>query len=249
MTQIHLSPLNDTFFTVAPSEALLLWDMRTTHLQGRLNLTPLPPTQIGQTTDSSSSAVAAFDPQGLVFAVATGSRYIRLYDARNWERGAFTTFEFTGLDQNSSTGVWTGLRFSPDGKEILIVTSAPPQSESSPCPVGFVIDSFDGNIKNILEQSNQDAFGLGLSFFPNSIQYTPDSKYILGGRSDGRISVWNRTSVNPIGSSSSASASITNFPVYNSIEGISRDPVQALQFNPKYAMVAATGEASAVFYL
>ena len=82
-------------------------------MQGRLNF---------QGVDTGA-ALGAFDPQGLVFAVATGSKYLRLYDARNWERGAFTTFELTNPESSSgSTGTWSNLQFSPDGKEILIGT-------------------------------------------------------------------------------------------------------------------------------
>ena len=100
----------------------------------------------------SASALAAFDPQGLVFAVATGSKYLRLYDARNWERGAFSTFELSpSSNSNNSTVSWSNLQFSPDGKEILITlnSSSEPSSTS-----GIILDSFDGIVKGSLESSS-----------------------------------------------------------------------------------------------
>ena len=212
VTQLALSPLNDTFLSVAPSESLCLWDLRTAHLQGRLNFSP---------ETSVPQAAVAFDPQGLIFAVATGLKYLRLYDARNWERGAFSTFELANSSDSSSTsavGKWNNLQFSPDGKEILIGTGLD-------TTVAIILDSFDGNVKGTLEPTEPVNF--------NSFTYTPDSKFIIGGRVDGQLDVW--TSANPK-------------PVVETIEGVSREPISSLAFNPKFSMLASVGDGT-VFYI
>ncbi len=193
---------------MAPSESLCLWDLRTAHLQGRLNFTP-------ETVEPQ--ALAAFDPQGLIFAVSTGSKHLRLYDARNWERGAFTTFELSGTD-SPSTGKWNCLQFSPDGKELLIGTGL-----ETTCAI--VLDSFDGNVKTTLEAPQSSAY--------NDLTYTPDSKFIIGARSDGQLDVWTPAS---------------SKPVVETIEGISSQPISALAFNPKFAMLATVGDGT-VFYI
>jgi COMPASS component SWD2 len=213
VTQLALSPLNDTFLSVAPSESLCLWDLRTAHLQGRLNLSP---------SLDDPQALAAFDPQGLIFAVASGSKYLRLYDARNWDRGAFTTFEIASSDSDSASpikqGHWNNLQFSPDGKEILIGTGLL-------TTIGIVLDSFDGNVKGTIESPDSVHF--------NDLAYTSDSKFVLGARSDGQLNVW-----------------IPSNPktIVETIEGISKEPIYGLAFNPKFAMLAAVGDGT-VFYI
>lgn len=200
-------------------------------MQGRLNF---------QGADTGA-ALAAFDPQGLIFAVATGSKYLRLYDARNWERGAFTTFELTNPESSSgSTGTWSNLQFSPDGKEILIGTSS--SSLNNPSTSAFLLDSFDGNVKGTLELS----LNSNPNVLVNCFQYTPDSKFIIGGRSDGQIDVWNTTD-NKITNGSNSNLNVSR-PIVDTIEGVSKDPIRALAFNPKLAMLATVGDGT-VFYI
>lgn len=181
-------------------------------MQGRLDLANTP----------EQNGLAAFDPQGLVFAVATGSKFIRLYDARNWDRGAFTTFQISNPESSSdSTGIWNNLQFSPDGKEILIGTSLGSTS-------GIVLDSFDGSLKGTLESPS------GSGGCP--LIYSPDSKFIIGGRSeDGQLDVW---TVEKFGN-----------PIVEAIEGISREPIRELAFNPKYAMLSTVNNEGTVFHL
>lgn len=198
-------------------------------MQGKLALSP------------DSSALAAFDPQGLVFAVATQSRYLRLYDARNWDRGAFAVFELTG-PQASSSGTWSGLQFSPDGKEILVTTSLSPQAGAS-CPVAYLIDSFDGNIKSVLEQPSQQAVSSGIRYTTPEFTFTPDSRFILGGRSDGAVSVWAREKA------TNSNLDVPHLPIVEAIEGVSKTaPIRDVAFNPKFALMATAGE-STCFYI
>lgn len=64
---------------------------------------------------------AAFDPDGLIFAAGINSECVKLYDLRSFDKGPFATFK---LATTESQGVeWTSLRFSPDGKTILICTN------------------------------------------------------------------------------------------------------------------------------
>ena len=188
-------------------------------MQGRLTLT--------DNNVKSASALAAFDPQGLVFAVATGSKYLRLYDARNWERGAFSTFELSPSNNSNNSAVsWSNLQFSPDGKEILITlnSSSEPSSTS-----GIILDSFDGIVKGSLESSSPESYA-------NLLSFTPDSKYIFGARpADGQLNIWD--------------AKERKF-IVDGVEGINRDPICAVAFNPKFAMLAAiTQDNSTVFYI
>lgn len=185
-------------------------------MQGRLNFS----------ASVEKSAFAAFDPQGLIFAVATGSKYIRLYDARNWERGAFNTFELNNTDSSASTGKWNNFQFSPDGKELLIGTGLTGT-------VGVVLDSFDGIVKRTLDSALTYSSSNSTTTTYTTLSYTPDSKFIIGGRSDGQIDLWSPKDPKP---------------VIETIEGISKDPINCLAFNPKMAMLATVGDGT-VFYI
>ena len=52
--------------------------------------------------------VAAFDPEGLIFAVGINSECVKLYDLRSFDKGPFSSFKFTGT--NISAYIITKLR-------------------------------------------------------------------------------------------------------------------------------------------
>ena len=71
---------------------------------------------------------------------------------------------------------WTGLKFSPDGKTILISTNG---------SMIRLIDAFNGNsLQTFTGHSNSKAIPLEASF-------SPDSQYVLSGATDGRVHIWN----------------------------------------------------------
>jgi hypothetical protein len=67
-----------------------LWDLRTPTCQAVLN-TPAPP-------------VAAFDEQGLVFAVGVDSGVLKLYDAAQYSKGPFQTFVVGPVGSSGARG-------------------------------------------------------------------------------------------------------------------------------------------------
>ena len=64
--------------------------------------------------------VCSFDPEGLIFAAGVNSEMVKLYDLRSFDKGPFATFKM----QYDWICEWTGLKFSSDGKLILISTKA-----------------------------------------------------------------------------------------------------------------------------
>ena len=97
--------------------------------------------------------VAAFDPDGLIFAAGINSESVKLYDLRSFDKGPFSSFKLQGeqkcsqlieisinnnyslFSADSKEIEWTGLKFSPDGKSILISTNG---------SVIKLIDSYNG---------------------------------------------------------------------------------------------------------
>ena len=71
---------------------------------------------------------------------------------------------------------WTGLKFSPDGKTILISTNG---------SMIRLIDAFSGN-------SLQTFTGhMNTKNIPLEASFSPDSQYVLSGSTDGRVHIWN----------------------------------------------------------
>lgn len=86
-------------------KTLRLWDSRTALCLGVMQ--------------TSSSPIAAYDPEGLIFAAGVNSESVKLYDMRSFGKGPFATFTVNG-DRDCD---WTGMKFSKDGKKILISTN------------------------------------------------------------------------------------------------------------------------------
>lgn len=71
---------------------------------------------------------------------------------------------------------WTGLKFSPDGKTILISTNG---------SMIRLIDAFSGsNLQTFTGHLNSKGIPLEASF-------SPDSQFVISGSTDGRIHIWN----------------------------------------------------------
>lgn len=98
--------------------------------------------------------VSAFDPEGLIFAAGVNSESIKLYDLRSFDKGPFVTFL---LNQEKECD-WTGLKFSKDGKTILISTNG---------SIVRLIDAFHGTPLQTFtgEWNTQNLFSFNDNFF------------------------------------------------------------------------------------
>ena len=104
--------------------------------------------------------------------------------------------------------VWTGPKFSPDGKTILISTNG---------SLIRLIDAFSGaTLQTFTGHLNSKGLPLEASF-------SPDSQFVISGSTDGRIHIWNAENG-------------TKVCVLN---GDHSGPVQCVQFNPKYMLMAS----------
>ncbi|PKI78087.1 protein ANTHESIS POMOTING FACTOR 1 isoform X2 [Punica granatum] len=155
VVSLSLCPRSECFVSGSLDRTVLLWDQRAEKCQGLLRVQGRPTT--------------AYDDQGLVFAVAFGG-YIRMFDARNYEKGPFEIFSVGG-DLSDANAV----KFSNDGRLMLLTTMD-----------GHihVLDSFRGtqlctyNVKPV--SSN---FTLEASF-------SPEGMFVISGSGDGSVYAW-----------------------------------------------------------
>nr|AAQ97998.1 CG17293-PA-like protein [Danio rerio] len=158
---LSMSPVDDTFISGSLDKTIRLWDLRSPNCQGLMHLQGKP--------------VCSFDPEGLIFAAGVNSEMVKLYDLRSFDKGPFATFKL----QYERTCEWTGLKFSNDGKLILVSTNGGTLRVLDAFK-GAVLHSFGGynNSKGVILEAS----------------FTPDSQFIMIGSEDGKIHVWNAES-------------------------------------------------------
>uniref|UniRef100_A0A1I7YCY5 WD_REPEATS_REGION domain-containing protein n=1 Tax=Steinernema glaseri TaxID=37863 RepID=A0A1I7YCY5_9BILA len=151
-----MSPVDDTFLSGSLDKTIRLWDLRSQNCQGLMQVPSRP--------------IAAFDPEGLIFAAGLNSEVVKLYDLRSFDKGPFLTFN---LDKEKEPDVeWRTMQFSPTSKTILITTNSSDM---------LLIDAFEGNVKaRMRSHPNSSKITIDASF-------TPDAEYIFCSSSDQRI--------------------------------------------------------------
>lgn len=192
-----MSPSDDRFLSGSLDETVRLWELKGDKCIGVINGVKYP--------------VANYDPEGLVFAIGTENEIIKLYDSRHYDKGPFNTIKLTRpIDSKVS---WKSLKFSPNGKQILI---------TSDMEELYILDAFSGQPLQKLSTGVQVSIPLQ---HPCEATYTPDSQYILYGSIDGSIHVW----------SANEGKKVTQLKPTR----LNPEPVQCLMYNPKFMLLAS----------
>uniref|UniRef100_A0A8C6NNP7 WD repeat domain 82 n=1 Tax=Nothobranchius furzeri TaxID=105023 RepID=A0A8C6NNP7_NOTFU len=157
VTALSMSPENEIFISSSLDKTIRIWDLRLADCQGLTN--PL------------GKPICSFDPEGIIFAAGVESHAIKLYDFRAFDKDPFACFE-TRFNRVCD---WTGLKFSNDGKHILICTNG---------GAIRILNAFNGSVLHTFSGYNNSK-GISLEAC-----FTPDSKFVMIGSEDGRVHVW-----------------------------------------------------------
>lgn len=161
VSDIQVSPLNDTFLSASYDESVRLWDLRASKSQAIVpSLVP---------------SCIAYDPSGLVFALGNPeNNELGLYNLKQLKNGPFLVIKVKpGFTQ------WNKLEFSNDGKYLLLGSSAGRQ---------LILDAFDGS--QLFELTGTKSFPLREFMDSGSACFTPDGRFTLGTDYDGKIAIW-----------------------------------------------------------
>ncbi|KAG0288173.1 WD repeat-containing protein 82 [Dissophora globulifera] len=166
VTALEMSPLDDQFLA-GSEEAVRLWDLRSPNCQGAVSIVGRP--------------AVAWDPSGIVFAVALGCT-LRLYDVKIFDQGPFETGMIgqSLLGVNHTAIVATQLEFSSDGKYILVTTAA---------EAHYIVDAYRPNTTRFRLVGHY-SYGNEVFLSGGEACWTPDGKFVVSGSRDGNIYVW-----------------------------------------------------------
>lgn len=176
-----MSAKTDQFLSAARDKTVRLWDLRTNACNGVIHC---------RTTPS-----VAYDLQGLIFAAATDDGEVKLYDARGYDKGPFTTFRVGSATAQRAAPRVTCAKFSSDGEGLLLVAGG----------TMYILNAFEGNEMMRIDvgketggmgQGKDGSAGTssGNNNNHNNINleacWTPDGQYVLSGGADSRVHVW-----------------------------------------------------------
>ncbi|XP_038997579.1 protein ANTHESIS POMOTING FACTOR 1 isoform X1 [Hibiscus syriacus] len=155
VVSLSLCSRNESFISGSLDRTVLLWDQRAEKCQGLLRVQGRP--------------AISYDDQGIVFAIAFGG-YIRMFDARKYEKGPFEIFSVGGDVSDANV-----VKFSNDGRLMLLTTMD-----------GHihVLDSFRGtllstyNVKPVPNNCTLEA------------SFSPEGMFVISGSGDGRAYAW-----------------------------------------------------------
>jgi COMPASS component SWD2 len=183
---------------------------------------------------------ASYDPSSSVLAVASPITHsIMLYDAKNFEKPPFASFDLLGEEERfSGSGKgrnWSKLEFSNDGKSLLVATTGNGH---------FILDAFDGSLRHFCarpttksssprserrapaETSSSRSVGQG------DVSFSPDGAYLVGGNGDEGLAAWD---MNGRSGEEGRLETCAEMPVPDKTQG----RCEVVGYNPRHNMIVS----------
>lgn len=193
------SPISATFISASLDRTMRLWDARQPAAAGKLKVDSCP--------------AVAFDPKGVVFGVTCTDTQrgtmVKLYDVKQYQQGPFIEFPIPGRSAS-----WpTCFKFSTDG-EYFLLTSA----DASPSIQVF--DAYKGaHYRSFVGHRNDAGIPLESSF-------SPDSKYLATGSTDGSLYIWDIASEKLLLEKKKVHAQAPTCVIWNPVFGVAATACQ-----------------------
>lgn len=225
---LAMSPIDDHFLSSSVDGTVCMWSLNTPSPVAKLSLPP-----------KSEFSRVAYDSSGVVFGVVakstqTGQHSVKLYDARNYEKGPFINIAPTEeVVQNSLTkshpdmepshvhrvlaSAWHDFCFSPDGAKVLVNTSS---------DVLLCLDGFRPDVEPVVLSGRKNSSNMLLG-----VSFSPDSKHVYAGTEDKQVLVYDSLSGEQSGV----------------LSGEHMTAVTAVKCNPKYDVIATAGVNTALW--
>lgn len=182
VTSLDMAPMNDLFMSSSEDRSVRLWDLRKNKSVDVIATGPHP--------------VAAYDKQGLVFAVGGPGGNVKLYDVRSYKK-PFAVFQVPADRlQTVNAMAWgvtpdnvpcTRVKFSMDGKALLLSFDG----------AWVMLDAYEGKVKAAAStRGENDDMSPGSALTEASL--SPDGKYVVAGCADRRIRAWSHDNADPM---------------------------------------------------
>jgi len=232
VVSLEMSPLDDGFMSGSMDKTVRVWDLRSPQCRGQLVLPATP--------------IVAYDPSGIIFAVAV-NHYSRilLYDLSQYDKAPFLVITLedptlTKISYPPRPIFITSLSFSSNGKFILVGCSG---------DAHYVIDAYEGHLlaklnghvglerRSVMTQKGIEP-SKGCS--GEEVSWTPDSKFVVSGSLDGRIVVWDLQDLQTRTGDIDLSIPPQVIKPFTSLDS-HPEPSRCVKFNPKFAMMASAG--------
>lgn len=191
-------------------------------------------------TDLSEPPLVALHPTTDICALALDSNRIELYDIRAMNFGPFAV-----LKLNVDHVKWTSLKFSPNGKQLLI---------SSNTSKIRLINSVSGVVQDVFGSKFVccpslfavcviviSSFSLSVCFskgrkntlnIPIDASFTPNSEYILSGSSDGNVVIFSNKKREQY-----KSQPTDRERKLAELQSLQPEAITAVEMNPKYSLM------------
>ncbi|KAJ2556842.1 WD repeat-containing protein 82, partial [Coemansia sp. RSA 1822] len=157
------------------------------------NLDTVKPVCTVDIEGGNNGVAAAYDPSGMVVAVAAGSQAIQLYDVRKMTKGPFTSAPI------ASKLTVAGLKFMPPTGDYILLA----MSDGSI----MLLDAFQLNTLAVLSSTTHSAISPSIDpvasalgqmqqqCFGQNVTATPDGRAVIAGNDNGGIVFWDVDSV------------------------------------------------------